>query len=48
MEKYIEKKKKILREFCIPEDAIDAVPWSTFENETQVDQYMRYLYKIWL
>lgn len=41
MGRYIERKKKLLRDFCISEDVIDSIPWYQFKTEIAVDNYIK-------
>lgn len=41
MGRYIERKKKLLRDFCIPEEEIDSIPWWKFKSEIAVDNYIK-------
>lgn len=41
MKRYIERKKKLLRDFCFPEDMIDSIPWCQLTTEVAVDNYIK-------
>lgn len=41
MKRYIERKKKLLRDFCISEEEIGAIPWWQFKTEVAVDNYIK-------
>lgn len=41
LQHHIENKKQVLEEMYVPEDVISSIPWSRFQNETQVDNHCR-------